>query len=68
MFTPILNGNSVINNMIQHPCDIEFSYSDSGLERLCIHCGVKCLIAKTPQVMATFLVNDTSDIDGLPHL
>ena len=32
-------------------------------------CDIKCFFHKTPQVMATtYLVNDTSDIDGLPHL
>ena len=30
--------------------------------------GIKRFFPKTPQVMATYLVNDTSDIDGLPHL
>ena len=32
-------------------------------------CDIKCFFHKTPQVMASYLVNDTNDIDGLPaHL
>ena len=31
-------------------------------------CDANFFFRKTPQVMATYLVNDTSDIDGLPHL
>ena len=31
-------------------------------------CGVKFFFHKIPQVMATSLVNDTSDIDGLTHV
>ena len=27
-----------------------------------------CFFNKTPQVMATYLVNDKSDIDGLTHV
>ena len=31
-------------------------------------CGIKSFFCKTPLVMATYVVNDSSDIDGLPHL
>ena len=32
------------------------------------NCVIKFFWDKTPQVMPTYLVNYTSDIDGLPHL
>ena len=32
------------------------------------HCVIQCFCCKNPQVMATYLVNDTGDIDGPPHL
>ena len=34
-----------------------------------LHCDIKCFFHKTPQVMASYLVNGTNDIYGLPvHL
>ena len=32
-----------------------------------LDCGNKCFYSQTPQVRATDLVNETSDINGLPH-